>query len=183
MNTSLENNLNLTFINLKAFLIDYFIKHEFIFICDNPDSVVVNGDFKRNTVHLTDISIEQNLRFSDSSYPDYLHTFLTYSKQYPLRETIRIVELHITYPYYLFRIKFLQLFQIILYRDFYCDKWWDKWIMDKCYVVKQNGNLEYYTIYDFPKLLENLLDWVTITCEVVNINGKKGRKLILDFNL
>lgn len=186
MKQMMGSNPGITFVNLKEFVTEYFIKHPFIFICDNPELVTANNTFNRNTVSLSNQLLEENIRFEDSLYPEYLYAIIINSVKGGLRDTIKSTDSNlkkIEYPKNLIRHKLLQLFDIILYKDFYTEKWWDKWANNKCYVIKRNGNLEYYTAWDYPKWLNNLLDWVTITYQVVNIDGKRGYKLILDFNV
>lgn len=185
MSTSFENKNYLKFIYLKEYLEAYFIKHEFIFVCDNPENIFANGKFNRNTVTLTNVKLEKNIRFEDSCYPEYLYAILINSSSGNLMETIKATNKYlkgVDYPKPLIKYKLLQLFELILYRDFYTNSWWDKWAMDKCYVFKQNGELGYFTIYDSQNLLENLLNWVIISHQVVEVNSKKGYKLILQLS-
>ncbi|OSZ82598.1 hypothetical protein CAP35_04845 [Chitinophagaceae bacterium IBVUCB1] len=135
----MENKIR--FINLKEHLTDFFEKHDFTFFCEDVNKITENGKFNKS-VHLNDASLEENLRFEDSCYPEYL--FFISNVDTPTVLANRVNDIlneikNVPYNPYLFQLKMYQFFEIILYKDFPTGKWWDNWIMDRCYVIKVHG--------------------------------------------
>lgn len=175
----------LKFVNLKSHLEEYFKNNDFTFFCDDATQIAADEKFNK-VVYMTNTTLEKNLRFEDSRYPEYLFLISNVSK--PKSFTNRANDLikevrNIEYNPYLFLLKIRQLFQVILYKDFGSENWMDNWIMDRCYVIKIEDELLYYTVYDFPNLLEKLPDWISVKHTKVKNGDKIGFKMIIKFNV
>lgn len=186
MKQSLENNSSAYFIYLKEFLVDYFDKNSFEFQCDISKNIIRDNKFNKS-VSLTNSDIEQNLRIEESLFPEYLYLLSLNKEAQTIRNRIGAVtsELKnkVAFNPNLFSFKMKRLFEIILFKDFYKNGWVSAWNKEKCYVIKINDEIQYFTIYDYPKLLDNLLDWLNICCEERIGNVNTTYKLIIKFNV
>lgn len=182
---SLNIESKMKFIYLKEHLLEYFQKNDFTFFCDDVNLITGNEKFNK-AVYMNNKSLESDLRFEDSHYPEYL--FLISNVNKPTSLTNRANDLikevsNVEYNPYLFLLKIRQLFQVILYKDFGSKNWMDNWIMDRCYVIKIEDELLYYTVYDFPDLLEKLPDWILVKHTKVKNGDIIGYKMIIKFNV
>lgn len=185
MKEFLENNTSLDFIYLKQFLTDYFKDNPFEFRCDNIQDIIAQNKFNKS-VSMLNNDLEENLRFEDSCYPEYLFLISNNKRSTILQQRLTDVSKQlnfISFNPYLFSYKMRQLFEIILFKDFYKKDWISTWLMNRCYVIKINDNLEYYTVYDYPKLVNNLLEWLSISCELTHTNELKTYKIRIEFNV
>lgn len=78
-----------------------------------------------------------------------------------------------------FNAKLFRLLEAIVASNFTTTVWRAEWLRDNCYVVKQNNELEYYTVYDYRSLINNLFDWLTLSSIKYSENNKDYYRLYL----
>lgn len=173
MNTFIKNKPsgNLAFVNLKTFISEHFN--------DTPYRIVVENDnylqsIYRITlptgVYAQDRVIDCNLRVIETYMPEYLlfimqHCDNNVSIRTAIQQSCETCLPNIPndlMPTFL-EYKMFHFLEAIICSNFSREVWRGVWQRDRCYVVKNNGELEYYTVYDYRKLVVNLLDWLLIS--------------------
>lgn len=173
MNTFIKNKPsdNLTFVNLKTFINEHFDDTPYRIVVENDNYLQSIQDSTRPTgVYAQDRVIDCNLRVLDTYMPEYLLFIMQRSDnnvsiriaiQQSCKTSLRNIpnDLMPTFLEY----KMFHFLEAIICSNFSREVWRGIWKSDRCYVVKNNGELEYYTVYDYRKLVVNLLDWLSIS--------------------
>jgi hypothetical protein len=161
---------NLTFVNLKTFLNEHFNNTPYLIVVENDNYLQTIQDGKLSTgVYAQDRVIDCNLRVLDTYMPEYLLFIMQRSdNNVSIRTAIQQScktslpnipnDLMPTFLEY----KMFHYLEAIICSNFSREVWRGVWQRDRCYVVKNNSELEYYTVYDYKKLVVNLLDWLFI---------------------
>lgn len=162
---------NLTFINLKTFINEHFEATSYIITAEHEDYLKNIADKHTSTgVYVQDNIIDSNLRLIDTYLPEYLLFILQHAENnISLRQAIasaaNIWLRHIPddmQTMFLER-KMYHFIEAIIVGNLSNKVWHGKWQRDNCYVTKRNGELEYYTVYDYRRLCVNLLDWLVLS--------------------
>lgn len=173
MNTFIKNKPsdNLTFVNLKTFISEHFNDTPYRIVVENDNYIQSMQEGKLPTgVYAQDRVIDCNLRVIETFMPEYLLFIIQHSDN---NVSIRTAILHASknrlpnipddlLPKFL-EYKMFHFLEAIICSDFSREVWRGVWQRDRCYVIKNKGELEYYTIYDYRRLVFNLLDWLVIS--------------------
>lgn len=162
----------LDFINLKLFMNEYFERIPYVIVNEDDDYLqrMANQDLQTG-VYIENKIVDLNLRVIDTYLPEYIHFICQLSDNGESIEDIITKATHVGPPHipeYL-RIRFLtrklyNLLEAIIYSDFSDKPWNGKWINDRCFVLKRNGSLEYYTKYHYTTLIQYLISHLKVSC-------------------
>lgn len=176
----------LEFINLKLFMDEYFERIPYVIVNENEDYFqhIANQELQTG-IYIENAIIDLNLRVIDTYLPEYIHFICQFSNNGESIEEIIVKAAqngppHI--PSYL-RVRFLtrklyNLLEAIIYSDFSDRPWNGKWINDRCFVLKRNGSLEYYTKYHYTTLIQYLISHLQVSC-TNSISTKNAYRIIL----
>lgn len=162
---------NLTFINLKTFINEHFETTPYIITVEHEDYLQYIADKQTTTgVFVEDGIIDCNLRLIDTYLPEYLLFIMQHGENnISLRQAIasaaNVGLRHIPdelQTVFLER-KMHHFIEAIIVGNLTKKVWHGEWQRDNCYVTKHNGELEYYTVYDYSRLCLDLLDWLQLS--------------------
>lgn len=173
MNTFIKDKPsdNLTFINLKTFIYEHFEETPYIITVEREDYLQDIADNHTSTsVYVQDSTIDCNLRLIDTYLPEYLLFIMQHAENnISLRQAIagaaNVGLRHIPddmQTLFLER-KVYHFIEAIIVGNLSNKVWHGEWQRDNCYVTKRNGELEYYTVYDYRRLCLDLLDWLVLS--------------------
>ena len=173
MNTFTKDNPsgNLTFINLKTFIYEHFETTSYIITVERENYLQDIADNHTSTgVFVEDGIIDSNLRLIDTYLPEYLLFIMQHAENnISLRQAIvtaanvGLRHIPIEMQTVFLERKMYHFLEAIIVGNLSSDVWHGKWQRDNCYVTKRNGELEYYTVYDYRRLCINLLDWLVLS--------------------
>lgn len=184
MNTFVKHKPSdaLTFINLKTFINEYFEKVDYTIVVENENYITSVKEQSRNTgIYMRDRILDCNLRVVDTYLPEYL-LFITQniSSSQPLKKVMQVGLPNIKkeYQHLFLKRKIFHLLEAIICSNLSNEVWHNRWNRDLCYVIKRNDELEYYTVYDYHRLIDNLFNWLIIkftTTSAANVNTYRIR--------
>lgn len=173
MNTFIKNKPsdNLTFVSLRTFINEHFNDTPYRIVVENDKYFQNMQEGKLSTgVYTQDRVIDCNLGVIETYMPEYLlfimqHCDNNVSIRTAIQQSSKTCLPNIPndlMPTFL-EYKMFHFLEAIICSNFSREVWRGVWQRDRCYVVKNNGELEYYTVYDYRKLVVNLLDWLFIS--------------------
>lgn len=172
MNTYIKNKPSgeLNFINLKTFIQDHFDNVPYILTVKDENYLQNMRDQTYPGIFADNKVIDCNLRVLDTHMPEYLFFIIKHSEnnisiRQAIEQAVKVGLPHYPKEYQLrlFELKMFNFFEAIIASNFSNNVWRGQWVRDNCYVTKRNGELEYYTVYDYRGLAHSLLDWLTIS--------------------
>lgn len=165
----------LTFVNLKSFISEHFNETPYLIVVENEDYLQKMQEGSLPTgLHIQDRVIDCNLRVIETYMPEYFLFIIQHSdNNTPIRKAIQQsskvslpnIPNDITLQF--LEYKMFHFLEAIICSNLSTDVWHGIWQRDNCYVVKNKGELEYYTVYDYRALVLKLLDWLHISFTVV----------------
>lgn len=161
-----EINNRLNFIKLKSFITEHFEKVNYSFTIQDKYILdcLLRNDFTYSVV-ADDKVLDANLRVIDTYLPEYIALICHYNNNNSsLKSSIINVGsnnfLNGSYEWQrlFLKQKISHLLTAILFADFSDNVYNGKWHVDRCYVVKINSALKYFTIYNQTELSDLLLN-------------------------
>lgn len=126
-------------------------------------------------IHFDNTVLESNFRLVESYMPELLYLI---SNQNDGNKSIadcinslskRKLFKSNKYANIYLRVKMYYWLEAILFTDIFSGRWDGKWEMYRCYVMKKDGELQYYQLYRSRQLVIMLLDMMTIKVSEFNI--------------
>lgn len=162
---------NLTFVNLKTFINGHFNDTPYLIVVENEDYLQKMQEGSLPTgVHIQDRIIDCNMRVVETYMPEYLLFIMLHSDNNVSIRTAIQQSCNNSLPNIpddllpkFLEYKMFHFLEAIICSNFSREVWRGVWQRDRCYVVKNNGELEYYTVYDYRGLVLKLLDWLVIS--------------------
>ena len=181
-----KTHFDLEFINAKIFIEEHYQVVPYkIVVSDN--SFIENMKLKKFQTGLCvqNETLDCNLRVIESYMPEYIFLLGKYScGTLALREIIKKYSFdELDYIPSIYRKSFLErkfynYIEALIYSDFGLKPWRAKWIENRCFVLKNNGELMYYTKYDYRQFINLLFDILAVEL----IQSKKN-STYYDFSL
>jgi hypothetical protein len=188
--TNVTPSRNLIFTNIVPYLNELFQKNPIILFTNKELTIpeIVFSFPLKQVVFMEDEIIENNLRVIDSYLPELLYAFSAVSNQSDsinqLIEKVSKKNFAYSKPTYLkilLKHKIIGFIEVMLFADIHDGVWDGRLNTNKCYVYKEDTELEYYHYYQVRTLLVKLLDKISISSTRNIENGNHHINIAFQF--